>query len=112
MNNYQNLCNFIYEQIEEVVDSMETEASRMHNLKLKRYVLEMHRMQLNMEELELNMLETGNLPDTKTLYFKIFNLLTEMIEKMDKEQNLFLIKKYMLDLQRIQIDAEEIYIEQ
>ncbi|MBR1555905.1 MAG: hypothetical protein IJ644_11025 [Oscillospiraceae bacterium] len=112
MNDYRSLCCFMYEKVEEVADGMETEVSRTGNLKLRRYVFNMHRMQLDMEELELNMLESGNPPDREKLYFKLFNLITEMIEKMDKEQDLFLIKKYMLDLQRIQMDAEEIYMEQ
>lgn len=112
MSNYAKLCCFIYEEIDEIIRSMKKEVVRTENLKLKRYWLDMRRMQLDMEELELNMLESGNPPDRESVYFKMFNLITEMEQKMEEEQELFLIKKYMIALQRIQVDAEEMHLEE
>jgi len=110
MNDYANLCSFMYEKIDEIIRKMEEEVIRTENLKLKRYLLNMRRMCLDMEELELDMRNPDNSPDSKAIYFRIFNLVTKMIQKMDADQELFLVKQHMLALQRAQIEAEELYL--
>ncbi len=114
MLDYQILYQFLRDGIQRVICAMEQEADETRNLVLQKYVVSMHRLQITAEEMELNQRveKTERQGGYKTMYLHLFNLVTDMIGKLDIEEESFIVKKHMLSLQNIQRDAENLYLEQ
>ena len=114
MLDYQILYQFLWDGIQRVICAMEQEADETRNLVLQKYVVSMHRLQVDAEEMELKQLiAKAELQEGyKTMYFHLFNLVTDMIRKLDTESESFIVKKHMLSLQNVQRDAEDLYLEQ
>lgn len=109
MSNYQELNQFLSENMNSIIISIEEEANETKNFILKKYAAIMQNALVSAKQSE----NGSTLEETAhTAYFKLFNLITDIISEMEHEPETFIGEDYILLLKNLQTDAEELYLQQ